>query len=188
MLGSLRMLKDLRMSMSKPICWCHPPVQGIFPSLQKLVLSLVPLASLSHSLESVGFNFQWVGLRDELQESPIFQWENRWFPVLVDFPLSQWHTHIYIYICMIIYACIFSRVLRGWKKCWILCAISFQAWLRLVHISVPIACWRQRRPSPFHQSFRYFPCRVERTRFGSYHCLLVLSREWMGMGEWDDYY
>ena len=106
MLGSLRMLKDLRMSMSKPICWCHPPVQGIFPSLQKLVLSLVPLASLSHSLESAGFNFQWVGLRDELQESPIFQWENRWFPVLVDFPLSQWHTHTYIYmydyICMYI--------------------------------------------------------------------------------------
>ena len=28
----------------------------------------------------------------------------------------------------------------------------------------------------------------EATKGTSYICLLVLSREWMGMGEWDDYY
>ena len=31
--------------------------------------------------------YQWIGLREILQESPIFQWENLWFPV--DFPLNQ---------------------------------------------------------------------------------------------------
>ena len=34
--------------------------------------------------------YQWIGLRENLQENPIFTyiyWENLWFPV--DFPLNQ---------------------------------------------------------------------------------------------------